>query len=60
MSTRMSNNPNITRDRRDVRTSSSLTFEFGTRKVVTDGGVYQDLSGRLPSKSYDIQLGQFP
>ena len=30
MSTRMSNGPSITRDRGDVRTSSSLNFEFGT------------------------------
>ena len=30
MSTRMSNGPSITRDGGDVRTSSSLTFEFGT------------------------------
>jgi len=39
MSTRMSNGPSITRDRGDVRTSSSLTFEFGTRKVVAENGV---------------------
>jgi hypothetical protein len=39
MSTRMSNGPSITRDRGDVRTSSPLTFEFGTRKVATENGV---------------------
>ena len=32
-------------DRGGVRTSSSLTFEFGTRKVVTENGVYQALGG---------------
>jgi hypothetical protein len=47
MSTRMSSDPSIARDRRDVRTSLSLIFRLGTRKPVTDEGVYRDLGFRL-------------
>jgi hypothetical protein len=48
MPTRTSNDPIITRDRGDVRTSVSLTFGLGTRKPVTDKRVTRP-SGFFPS-----------
>src|SRR6266850_416677 len=48
MSTRVSNDPSISRDREDVRTRVSLTFWFGTRKPLTGKRVYQACESSPP------------